>query len=104
MIKDVYGNTRFYGIYRGVVYAVNDPLEKGRIKVQVPQLLSDFPTQWCWPVGVVGVTPNIGEGVWVQFEGGDPTYPVWHGTFNTNVVSSIPSTSATSILVDGGSA
>lgn len=26
-------------------------------------------------------TPNVGEGVWVMFEGGDSDYPVWMGTF-----------------------
>ena len=25
--------------------------------------------------------PDIGAGVWVEFEGGDPDYPIWVGTF-----------------------
>jgi hypothetical protein len=103
MIKDVYGNSRFYGIYRGVVYGVDDPLSKNRIRVQVPQLLADYPTQWCWPVGVVGTAlPEVGDGVWIQFEGGDPAFPVWSGSFNENLVTA-SSTSAPSII-DGGSA
>jgi len=84
MIKDLYGNTRFYGIYRGVVTANNDPLSKGRIKMQIPQILATETTEWAWPVATPGISmvlPEIGQGVWVMFEGGDPSYPVWLGTF-----------------------
>lgn len=93
MIKDLYGNTRLYGIYRGVVTANNDPLSKGRIKMQIPQILATETTEWAWPVDprlflvdneatlAVPLPPTIGQGVWVMFEGGDPSYPVWLGTF-----------------------
>jgi hypothetical protein len=84
MIKDTYGNPRFYGVYRGVVKDNADPLNKGRVKVQVPQVLSNAVTEWAWPVNTLGVTlvaPELAQGVWVMFEGGDPSYPVWLGTF-----------------------
>lgn len=84
MIKDSYGNLRFYGVYRGVVKDTNDPLGKFRVKLQVPQVLSNAITEWAWPVNQLGVTtvsPNVGQGVWVMFEGGDPSYPVWVGIF-----------------------
>lgn len=88
MIKDAYGNTRFFGVYRGTVFSVDDPLRKNRIRVKVPQILADTPTQWAWPVGVVGSgLPAVGEGVWVQFEGGDPTYPIWQGSFEDNLLT-----------------
>jgi hypothetical protein len=102
MIKDIYGNTRFYGTYRGVVYDTADPKSKSRIRVKVPQILSDYPTEWCWPIGVVGSVPAVGQGVWVQFEGGDPAYPLWAGSFSENLVTG--SSGATSDIIDGGNA
>jgi hypothetical protein len=86
MIKDVYGNARFYGIYRGIVSDVNDPQTLNRVKVKVPQILADQVTQWAWPVenqGVEAPLPIVGQGVWVMFEGGDPSYPVWLGVFGS---------------------
>lgn len=85
MIKDAYGNPRFYGIYRGVVAANNDPINSGRLKLQVPQVLSDAITEWAWPVSTpnypLTVPPKVGQGIWVMFEGGDPSYPIWVGIF-----------------------
>lgn len=104
MIKDIYGNTRFFGVYRGVVFNTDDPLDKGRIRAKIPQLLADIPTQWAWPVGIVGSIPSVGEGVWVSFEGGDPAFPVWNGSFNNNLISSTASTGSSSDTIDGGSA
>lgn len=114
MIKDSYGNTRFFGVYRGVVFSTDDPLSKNRIRVKIPQILADNPTQWAWPVGLVGAIPSVGQGVWVQFEGGDPSYPIWQGTFSDNLVTAVeggPSvTNITQIsstyngTIDGGSA
>ena len=41
---------RFFGIYRGVVVDANDPKDKGRIKLKVPQILGDTSTSWAWPI------------------------------------------------------
>jgi hypothetical protein len=84
MIKDVYGNARFYGVYRGVVYSSDDPLNLYRLQLKVPQILADQHTEWAWPVEKPGIStsiPSVGQGVWVMFEGGDPSYPIWTGTF-----------------------
>jgi hypothetical protein len=88
MIKDAYGNTRFYGLYRGIVFRNNDPDSHNRLQVKVPQVFADQPTGWAWPVhtpGAVMVLPNVGDGVWIHFEGGDPSYPVWSGQFKPSV-------------------
>jgi hypothetical protein len=88
MIKDAYGNTRFYGVYRGIVYENSDPEDKGRLRLKVPQILADQPTEWAWPVETPGVETEVplnGQGVWVMFEGGDLSYPIWIGQFGNAV-------------------
>jgi hypothetical protein len=45
-MQDPQGRVRFYGIYEGIVKEINDPLKKGRIKVQVTvtgQEVTDYP-------------------------------------------------------------
>jgi hypothetical protein len=87
MIKDSDGKIRFYGVYRGVVADTRDPLSKNRIRVQVPQVLSDQITGWAWPVvpitngGAPMDAPTVGDGVFISFEGGDPSFPLWVGSF-----------------------
>jgi hypothetical protein len=85
MIKDEFGNRRFPGVYRGVVSQTDDPLNMGRVKLQVPQVMASAVTNWAWGVNQVTgeppVTPSVGQGIWVMFEGGDPSFPVWIGTF-----------------------
>ena len=88
MIKDAYGNTRFYGLYRGVVYRNDDPDKYDRLQLKIPQIFADQPTGWAWPVHTPGaqmILPSIGEGVWVQFEGGDSSYPIWNGQFKASI-------------------
>lgn len=77
---------RYYGIYRGTVVNNVDPMFLGRLLVIVPDVGSVTPSTWAMPcVPMAGkqmgvfVVPQIGAGVWVQFEGGDPDYPVWTG-------------------------
>ena len=85
MIKDTQGNVRFFGVYRGIVVDNQDPLSKGRLKLQVPQVLSSEITGWAWgsyQPGVTNIIPELGAGVFVMFEGGDPSFPVWMGTFS----------------------
>lgn len=84
MIKDEFGNRRFFGVYRGKVVSTSDPLNKGRLKLLVPQVLNQEATSWVWPredASTKTHPPAIGQGVWVMFEGGDPSHPVWMGTF-----------------------
>lgn len=86
MVIDEYGNRRFYGTYRGVVTDNKDPLGKNRLRLKIPQILFEEVTQWCWGQGASSA-PAIGTGVWVTFEGGDPSFPVWGGTFGDNTTS-----------------
>lgn len=79
---------RFYGKYRGLVLNNVDPLQIGRVQVAVPDVSGIAPSSWampCLPVagvnhGVVTVPP-VGAGVWVEFERGDPDYPIWVGGY-----------------------
>ena len=92
MIKDAYGNRRFYGVYRGIVTDNNDPLNQGRVKLKVPQVLFDQVTHWAWGCvqpGVIISIPTVGTGVFVMFESGDPSYPIWMGAFNQTITPPI---------------
>ncbi len=79
---------RYYGKYRGTCINTIDPMQIGRIQLLVPDVSSVLPTSWampCFPVtgtqnGVFTVPP-VGAGVWVEFEGGDPDYPIWVGGY-----------------------
>lgn len=77
---------RFFGKYRGVVTDVD--ARTLRIKASVPAVLADQPTGWCRAcVPFAGdnmgfaFLPEIGAGVWIEFEGGDVSYPIWTGCF-----------------------
>jgi uncharacterized protein involved in type VI secretion and phage assembly len=79
---------RFYGKYRATVLNNTDPQQQGRIQVQLGDRYGLFPSTWAMPTfmfagkasGVV-VLPPMGSSVWVEFEAGDPDYPVWSGAF-----------------------
>lgn len=77
---------RFYGKYRGTVTDVD--AQTCRIKARVPAVLGDTPTGWCMPCvpyagpGVgIAFLPESGSGVWIEFEGGDVSYPIWVGCY-----------------------
>ncbi|MFF2190736.1 phage baseplate assembly protein V [Streptomyces sp. NPDC058155] len=77
---------RFLGKFRGRVVSNDDPLHIGRITVEVPDVLGDEPSTWALPcLPFTGpesgqfVVPPPGAGVWVEFEQGDPSFPVWTG-------------------------
>lgn len=80
---------KYYGKYRGVVINNLDPLQLGRLMVEVPDVLGLIPSTWAEPcVPLAGPTgppmgvfllPPIGAGVWVEFEQGDPNHPIWVG-------------------------
>ena len=78
---------RYFGKYRGLVIDNNDPTGRARIRVQVPAVLGDLES-WAMPclpytgngMGSYAV-PEVGSGVWVEFEAGDASYPIWSGGF-----------------------
>jgi hypothetical protein len=86
----------YYGKYRGTVVENIDPEQIGRIIVQVPDVLGLTPSSWAMPcvpaAGIeagVFVVPPIGSSVWVEFEQGDPDYPIWTGGF-WGLVADVP--------------
>jgi uncharacterized protein involved in type VI secretion and phage assembly len=79
---------KFYGKYRGTVINNIDPMQMGRILVMVPDVSALLPTSWAMPcVPIAGkqmgmyCVPQIGAGVWIEFEQGDPDFPIWVGGF-----------------------
>lgn len=78
----------YYGKYRGKVEDNKDPKKLGRIKVSVPTVLGEGKNSWAYPcvpyagknVGMLSLPP-VGANIWVEFEGGDPDYPIWVGCF-----------------------
>lgn len=78
---------RYFGKYRGKVVENVDPMVMGRILASVPAVPSVKST-WAMPcVPYAGpqvgfyTMPPIGANVWIEFEGGDPNYPIWVGCF-----------------------
>ncbi len=77
---------KHYGKYRGTVINNIDPLQIGRLLVQVPDIGGLIPSSWampCFPIAgkQMGayMIPQIGAGVWVEFEQGGQDYPIWSG-------------------------
>ena len=82
-------NRQFFGKYRATVLQNIDPEQRGRLQLNIPDVLGPIPSTWAEasvplagpsgpPMGVYMVPP-IGAGVWVEFEHGDPNLPVWTG-------------------------
>jgi len=80
---------QFLGKYQGTVLQNVDPEFRGRLLLEVPDVMSLLPTTWaeaCVPLaGPTGppmgvyMVPPIGTGVWVEFEQGDANRPIWTG-------------------------
>ncbi len=91
-----------------------------RIKAMVPSVLGETPTGWCMPC-VPYAGPNVGfaflpeaaAGVWIEFEGGDVSYPIWVGGYwregevpgrrraDVKVIVTPPRTSSSSTTISG---
>ncbi|HBY59763.1 MAG TPA: baseplate assembly protein [Solibacterales bacterium] len=76
----------FYGKYRGTVTDNQDPLMMGRVRARVPDVLGDQESGWAMPCAPFGgnamgffAIPSVSAGVWIEFEQGDPDYPIWSG-------------------------
>jgi uncharacterized protein involved in type VI secretion and phage assembly len=87
---------KFYGKYRGQVLNNVDPNQIGRIIAQVPDVLGLTPSSWAMPcVPIAGkqmgtyMIPQVGAGVWIEFEQGDPDCPIWVGGY-WGLVAEVP--------------
>lgn len=75
---------RFYSIYRGIVVSNDDPKAMNRLKVGIPGIQGGL-TLWALPKNQHGsekngfkyLAPVEGDIVYVSFEQGDPTKPLW---------------------------
>lgn len=86
-------NAGFFGLYRGNVYSNKDPLNQGRLRLRVPQVLADQVTDWAWGINESASNfevPSVGQGIWVAFEGGNPSFPIWVGTFGVDKTGNTP--------------
>jgi uncharacterized protein involved in type VI secretion and phage assembly len=78
-----------YGKYRGFVASNEDPEKRGRLKLRVPSVLANEESDWalpCFPFGGKAghgwfFVPQVDAQVWVEFEEGDITRPIWVGCF-----------------------
>jgi uncharacterized protein involved in type VI secretion and phage assembly len=79
--------TRVFGKYAGKVEANTDTENMGRLQVTCGAVLGDAKV-WALPcvpyagkdVGMYFIPPE-GAGVWIEFEGGDVSRPIWTGCY-----------------------
>ena len=82
-------SVKYFGKYRGTVVNNDDPKKLGRLRANVPELLDEEITDWALPCMPYGGTPRqgmfmvpeVGAQVWIEFEAGDISHPIWVGTF-----------------------
>jgi len=77
-------SNKFYGKYRATVLNNLDPMQAKRLQVQVPAVLGD---EAIWAVcgnsvytgerGDEFPLPAPGDNIYIEFEAGDPQYPIW---------------------------
>ena len=83
-------SVKYFGKYRGLVTDNRDPEQMGRIRAKVPDVLGEAETSWAMPCvtlplsdDVGSALPAIGANVWIEFEQGEPDYPIWSGSYFT---------------------
>jgi hypothetical protein len=51
-------DAKYFGIYKGLVIDNADPINRGRIKLIVPQVFGEAVTEWAWPCLPIVTTEN----------------------------------------------
>jgi uncharacterized protein involved in type VI secretion and phage assembly len=80
--------SKYYGKYRGIVQDPDDPDSLGRVTARVPEVYGEEDSPWALPAvpfagsshGLI-LLPEKGDGVWFEFEAGDPSRPIWTGAW-----------------------
>lgn len=75
---------RYYSRYKGIVVDDDDPYSMNRLKVAVPDIHGGI-IDWALPInqqgsmdsGIKYLTPKVKDLVWVSFENGNPSKPLW---------------------------
>jgi hypothetical protein len=92
-------SANFFGKYRAVVINTTDPEGLGRIQVEAPELGNVEVLGWalpCFPTissskKIGSALPPVGASVWIEFERGDPLFPIWSGRFFSTAAETPPS-------------
>ncbi len=74
---------KYYGKYSGEVVRINHGDKRGHIFVKVPTVFGpdhEVEARPCMPYGHFMV-PTPESKIWVEFEAGDPNYPIWTGVW-----------------------
>jgi hypothetical protein len=69
------------GLYRGIVTSSDDPAGRHRLRIRVPDVAGSAEL-WAVPSAPYGsavAAPPVGSTVWIMFEEGDASHPVWIG-------------------------
>ena len=112
-----YMRTRYFGKYRGIVREVGEGDDLGKIKAEVPEVYGRGEQEeggtvispWALPcVPFAGpnhgfvLLPEEGDGVWIEFEAGDLSRPIWIGCWWGDGEIPDPGGSQTRVLVTSG--
>ena len=81
----------YYGKYKGIVKDIGDGQNLGYLKVDIPQVYGENLSPWVQPhIPFAGpnhgwlMLPEIGDMVWIEFEAGDISHPIWTGFLWSN--------------------
>ncbi len=76
-------NEKYYGKFRGIVTNNFDLESRGRLMVRIPGFSDNIVwAEACVPFLKLPAEydiPPVGMDIWVEFEQGDPDYPIWVG-------------------------
>ncbi|MEU9050171.1 phage baseplate assembly protein V [Streptomyces sp. NPDC048384] len=64
-----------YGTYSGIVVSTQDPQNRGRVRLRIPQIMGTAVSGWAEAASVGAALP--GDQVYVSFDGGDRNHPIY---------------------------
>lgn len=101
----------YFGKYRGKVKNVDDPEKIGRVTAFVPEVYGKEESPWALPAvpfagkkhGLV-LIPEVDDGVWIEFEAGDISRPIWTGCWwaNDDEVDDVSKTQTRALVTTNG--
>ncbi|MFB7311711.1 phage baseplate assembly protein V [Streptomyces sp. NPDC056192] len=92
--------TPLYGTFSAIVVSAQDPQNRGRAQLRIPQVMGTAVSGWAEPVVLGAVLP--GDQVYVSFDGGDRNFPVFWPKVRTGLQGWVPMTMASGWSADTG--